>query len=200
MRTRPATAAARGESSRRSWLLQRYVRTEPPPPPGEIEGDLWVGDLTQHWQTRDATYYASLLEQYKIYVEMADRISARRGAANTYFLTLNTAASTVIGVFWQHPPRASAWVAVAPLLALLGQCAAWFSILRSYRQLNGAKYSVIGALEQRLPASPYWSAEWKALGKGMNPAQYWPLSHVEQWVPLFFALVYVTGFVILLST
>jgi hypothetical protein len=86
------------------------------------------------------------------------------------------------------------------VLALLGQCAAWFFIPRSYRQLNGAKYSVIGALEQRLPASPYWSAEWKALGKGTNPAQYWPLSHVEQWVPLFFALVYITGFVILLST
>jgi hypothetical protein len=84
------------------------------------------------------------------------------------------------------------------LIALLGQCVAWFWILRSYRQLNGAKYAVIGALEQRLPSSPYWSAEWRALGEGNNPAQYWPLSHVEQWMPFFFAVVYLTGFIALL--
>jgi hypothetical protein len=40
------------------------------------------------------------LEQYKIYVEMADRISARRGMTNTFFLTLNTAIFTAVGVFW----------------------------------------------------------------------------------------------------
>ncbi len=36
-------------------------------------------------------YQAVLLEQYKLYVEMADRVSARRALANTFFLTLNTA-------------------------------------------------------------------------------------------------------------
>jgi hypothetical protein len=59
---------------------------------------------------------------------------------------------------------------------------------------------VIGALERRLPASPYWSAEWTALGQGKDPAWYWPLSHVERWIPAFFAVVYVTGFVLLLIT
>jgi hypothetical protein len=101
-------------------------------------------------------------------------------------------------VFWQHPPKGSAVLAVAPLVALLGQCVAWFWILRSYRQLNAAKYAVIGALERRLPASPYWRAEWSALGQGKDPAQYWPLSPVEQVVPLFFAVVYLAGFVALL--
>jgi hypothetical protein len=32
-----------------------------------------------------------VLEQYKLYVEMADRLSARRALANTFFLTVNTA-------------------------------------------------------------------------------------------------------------
>ena len=34
-------------------------------------------------------YQAAVLEQYKLYVEMADRVSARRGLANTFLLTLN---------------------------------------------------------------------------------------------------------------
>jgi hypothetical protein len=194
------SAAADGVEGRGSRLLRRYLRTEGPPSVAVIEKSLWIGDDSERWQTRDGVYYTCLLEQYKIYVEMADRVSARRGLANTFFLTLNTIVSTVIGVFWQRPPSGPAWLAVAPLLALLGQCAAWFLILRSYRQLNGAKYAVVGALERRLPSSPYWSAEWKALGEGANPAQYWPVSHVEQWVPVLFAAVYATGFVLLLST
>jgi hypothetical protein len=139
-----------------------------------------------------------LLEQYKIYVEMADRISARRGLANTFFLTLNTIIFTLIGIFWQHPAQASRALVVVPWLVLLGQCLAWFWLLRSYRQLNSAKYAVVGALEERLPASPYWAAEWEALGHGQDPSRYWPLSHVEQLVPAFFAAAYTAGLVVLL--
>jgi hypothetical protein len=36
-------------------------------------------------------HQAAILEQYKLYVEMAERISQRRGLTNTFFLTLNTA-------------------------------------------------------------------------------------------------------------
>jgi hypothetical protein len=83
---------------------------------------------------------------------------------------------------------------VVPWLALVIQCLAWFWLLRSYRLLNTAKYAVIGAREERLPASPYWRGEWAALGQGRDPARYWPLSHVEQWIPGVFALAYTAGF------
>ena len=52
---------------------------------------------------------------------------------------------------------------------------------------------MIGALEERLPASPYWNAEWDALGNGEDKAIYWPLTHLEQWVPCVFAVTYVLG-------
>ena len=86
-----------------------------------------------------------------------------------------------------------------PLLMLLGQGFAWFYLLRSYRLLNAAKYEVVGALETRLPASPYWSAEWTALGGGKDRKKYWPLSHIESWIPVFFAVLYVAGFVALVA-
>jgi hypothetical protein len=36
-------------------------------------------------------WHSHLLDQYKLYVEMADRISQRRTSANTYFLSVNSA-------------------------------------------------------------------------------------------------------------
>ncbi|WP_371408743.1 hypothetical protein OG423_29285 [Micromonospora zamorensis] len=142
---------------------------------------------------------SAILEQYKIYVEMADRISARRGLTNTFFLSLNTLIATVAGVVWNNRAGVDAWYLLVPVAALLLQCGAWFWLLRSYRQLNSAKYIVIGALEERLPASPYWRAEWKALGEGRDPSRYWPLTHLEQWIPVSFALVYVAGFVVAIA-
>ncbi len=145
-------------------------------------------------------YQDAVLEQYKLYVEMADRISERRGLANTFFLTLNTAIVTAVAVFWKDHPSALIWWLVFPLIVVLGQCFAWFYLVRSYRHLNAAKYQVIGALEERLPASPYWRAEWLALGEGKDPRKYWPLTHIENWIPILFGTVYVVGFVALWAT
>ncbi len=179
-------------------FLDTYFRTAPTHSLKAVDRSLWSGDGTAEWNTRNETYHTTVLEQYKIYVEMADRVSARRGTTNTFFLTLNTVIATAIGMFWKDPPQASQWLLLAPWLTLLGQCLAWFWLLRSYRQLNTAKYAVVGALEKRLPASPYGSAEWSALGSGRNPARYWPLSHVESWIPAFFAVAYTAGFIALL--
>lgn len=144
------------------------------------------------------TYDAALLEQYKLYVEMADRISARRGLTNTFFLTINTGIAGLIAALHSFPTGTRAWWLAIPLVVILGQCYAWFYIVRSYRQLNGAKYRVVGALEEQLPASPFWRAEWWALGEGKDRALYWPLSHIEQWVPILFALTYLVGYLAIL--
>lgn len=60
-------------------------------------------------------YQGAVLEQYKLYVEMADRVSSRRGLANTFFLTLNSGILTVLAVFWKDPPSASEWLLAFPL-------------------------------------------------------------------------------------
>ena len=136
----------------------------------------------------------AVLEQYRLYIEMADRVSARRGLANSFFLPLNTGIFTLIAALGDHVAEAEPWWLVTPLVAVLGQCFAWFYMLRSYRLLNSAKYEVVGALEERLPASPFWRAEWWALGEGKDRSRYWPLSHIEQWMPVLFAAAYLSGF------
>ncbi len=163
--------------------------------PDDVRSRLWNSEVgAANYAEAGEKYQSAILEQYKIYVEMADRISARRGLANTFFLTLNTSVFTVVGALWSTQPHFASWALMFPLLALVGACAAWFYLVRSYRQLNTAKYEVIGAMEERLPASPYWRAEWKALGEGRDRSKYWPLTHLEQWMPILFAAIYVAGF------
>lgn len=101
-------------------------------------------------------------------------------------------------MFLKDKPDGPVLWLVFPLIAVLGQCCGWFYLVRSYRLLNSAKYEVIGALEERLPASPYWRAEWFALGEGKDRKKYWPLTHIEQWIPSLFASVYLVAFVMML--
>ncbi len=173
--------------------MRRYFVETSAPHADDVSDCLWNDDIDLARPDLQL-----LMDQYKLYVEMADRISARRSLANTFFLTLNTAVFAAVGLFWRDPPAAPPLLAVFPVAVLALQCLVWFWTIRSYRQLNAGKWAVVGALERRLPASPWWSAEWAALGRGEDPARYWPLTHLEQWVPLLFALAYVGGFLALL--
>lgn len=161
---------------------------------------LWnEGAETQLYGGKRKSYQLAVLEQYKLYVEMSDRISQRRGLANTFFLSLNTGILTAAAVLWERPVGWEPVWLVLPGMGLVGQCFAWFYLLRSYRLLNSAKYGVIGALEERLPASPYFRAEWHALGEGKDRRRYWPLTHIEKWIPILFAFIYLTGLIAALT-
>lgn len=166
----------------------------------ELRNRLWSDTVGPDSYDGQAAYQAAILDQYKLYVEMADRISQRRGLTNTFFITLNTLIFTTVGVFWKDRPDAPEWALLLPLVAVLAQCAAWYSLLRSYRLLNTAKYEVVGALEERLPASPYGRAEWAALGGGEDRTKYWPLTHIEKWVPLLFVVVYLAGYLAIVAS
>lgn len=191
---RPTAGGSTG-GRRRRWAA--YFIEGAPAHADDVAPDLWNDSSAQFTSKADRDV---VLAQYKLYVELTDRVSQRRGLANTFFLTLNTAIMTAIGVFWneQAGEVPDLWL-IFPLVALLTQCLTWYWTIRSYRQLNRVKWAVVGALESRLPASPWWRAEWVALDKGQNPARYWPLTHIEQTVPLVFAATYLAGFIAVLA-
>jgi hypothetical protein len=60
-------------------------------------------------------WYSHLLDQYKLYVEMADRISQRRTTANSYFLSVNSAILAFVGYLTQKDSTEFLW-----LLAVAG--------------------------------------------------------------------------------
>jgi hypothetical protein len=135
-------------------------------------------------------YQAQLLEQYKICVEMADRISARRQTANTFFLTLNTALLAFLGLVVEGEGRTTPlpW-ALAISGAGLILCYAWYRLVASYRSLNSGKFKVIHAIEHRLRVAPF-EAEWEALGRGKDASRHLPFTRVERRVPWIFAALY----------
>jgi hypothetical protein len=45
-------------------------------------------------------------------------------------------------------------------------------------------------MEKRVPASPFWAAEWKALGEGRDWRKYIPVSAVEHTAPVGFAALF----------
>jgi hypothetical protein len=158
-----------------------------------VEG-LWNENVSEDNYAKNQKYQDHLLEQYKVYVEMADRMSQRRNLANTFFLTLHTLILGVAGfVYEKGEIVAHRYVIIIPLLGVLALCYTWWRLVKSYRQLNSAKYKVVGEFEKRLPSSPYWSAEWNALGQGKDPKLYTPLTAVETWVPVIFGLLYIFG-------
>jgi hypothetical protein len=136
-------------------------------------------------------WYSHLLDQYKIYVEMADRISQRRATANSYFLTVNSAILAFVGYLTTKDLSSELWLISIAGLAL---CILWERLISSYRDLNTAKFKVIHKIEKRLPISPY-EAEWVAMGEGKNPELYRPISHIERGVPFLFMILHVIVFV-----
>nr|WP_185993843.1 hypothetical protein [Streptomyces benahoarensis] len=103
-------------------------------------------------------------------MEMADRVSARRNLANTFFLPLNSMVSAVVaGTSADLATRAPGWLLPTALMVLLGQCAAWAVMVRSHRQLNAAMFKVVHI----------------------------PLAYVEQWVLVIYCAAYLVGFMAL---
>lgn len=136
-------------------------------------------------------------ELYKLAVEMADRISARRGIANSFFLSVNTGLASFLGVIanprWYMP------------VAGLAFCVTWWALLKSYRDLNRAKFEVIVAMEEQLPVRVFGD-EWAFLKKTSAEAdnverkrrfsewteKYRELGQVERVVPVVFGAIYLT--------
>ncbi len=160
---------------------------------------LWNENISVENYGSKEQYYEHIFEQYKMFVEMTDRISTRRNLANTFFLTLHTLIIGVVGVVFENKLQlVNVWLIIFPLVAVLALCYVWWRILQSYRQLNAAKFKVIGEYERRLPSSPYVSAEWRSLGEGKDPKLYKPLTDVEKWIPQIFGLLYLIGSILII--
>jgi hypothetical protein len=132
-----------------------------------------------------------LLEQYKLYVESADRVSERRTSANNYLLSVNAFLVTLHGFLAGKGP-AGGWRFAVPVAGVL-VCLAWWVLIRSYRDLNTAKFKVVHEVEKHLPAALF-DREWQIAEPGKTAA-YRPLTHIEGWIPVLFAALYLALFV-----
>jgi hypothetical protein len=153
---------------------------------------------------------STVLDLYKLTVEMADRMSARRASANSFFVTIHSSLAAVVGVIGAVTQTKSKQPdeLTFGMLAAVGFVLSitWWVLLRYYRRLNTAKFEVINAIEESLPIQPY-TDEWKVLhpaeavlqgatnrarlGQWVKKKRHSEASLVEQVIPLVFAAIYV---------
>lgn len=133
-----------------------------------------------------------LIEQYKIYVEMADRVSSRRTQIGQFYISLLSGLlillSLVVGLGSFRNIMTMIFTAVSALGIAL--CIIWYVNIRSYKQLNEGKFRVIEDMEKQLPF-PCYVREWEVLKKGNKDGGYLQLTHVEKYVPIVLSVPFV---------
>lgn len=135
-------------------------------------------------------YKEHLFEQYKLYIESVEKTSDRRQHANNYFITINTALISLIGLSFQFKIFENlSWI--KSVLALVGIviCIVFWYLIRSYKQLNTGKFTVVHEIEKHLPLALY-KYEWEVLGEGKDNKKYYPFSHIELLIPWVFGVIY----------
>lgn len=132
-----------------------------------------------------------MLEQYKLYVEMADRVSSRRAQTNRFYISLLSILLALLSIVASIGAFSEILDIILLAMAILGiiLCALWWVNIRSYSQLNSGKFKVIHEMEKELPIAAY-DKEWEILGRGKQAGKYLQLTRVEQWVPLLLSIPY----------
>ena len=142
----------------------------------------------------DAGRDDAALKLYGTAVEMADRVSSRRGQANQFYLSIETLLLGVpalvgladTGGLESDPLRSTVLAAVGVLVSIT-----WWLQLRSYRQLNRAKFDVILTIEREHFEIRPFSDEWESLKQDRIPGwrgRYAELGTVERVVPVVFLI------------
>ena len=155
--------------------------------PGALEGKPLPGDQIQ-----------LAFDQYRLYLELTDRISERRQTANSFFVAVNTAVIALLGYInaEREPLRAQRFYFLVTIAGII-LCCLWYRIIRSYRDLNTARFAVVHQMETLLPLRPY-TAEWDLVGRGDVSRLYKPFTHIEIGVPWLFLALYALVFLSLI--
>lgn len=132
-----------------------------------------------------------LVEQYKLYVQMADNASERRSKTNAYYVSVTAAILVLAARFEWFAPADKFQAFGLILIAVLGMlvCLVWRANVTSFQQLNRAKFQVIHEMEERLPFSCY-RKEWEFLGRGTDRKRYLQLTQIERVLPLVLTISY----------
>lgn len=120
-------------------------------------------------------------------VEMADRVSQRRQAANSFYLSINTllvGGSAYLGTS-TSTIRTTLLISIAGILVSVY----WTRSIESYKTLNNAKFAVINKIEEDLLVSPY-TAEWAELDPDGDGKRHKPFHVTEKLVPKVFIAMY----------
>jgi hypothetical protein len=141
-------------------------------------------------------YVEHYLEQYRLYLHIFNATIERRQKSNEFFMGLNTAIIAFLGYIEvkdiEPAPSTPIIFLFVPVIGICF-CYSWFLMIRSYKNLNRAKFKVIHHIEKNLPLSNF-ETEWEILGRAKDKTKYRTLSSIEKNIPLIFSVLYVIVF------
>ncbi len=143
-----------------------------------------------HKKNYGRSFKADLLEQYKLYVQSADNVSARRVSSNRYLLTVNVAICALYGY-------QGLTLSLIPI-TIVGMLLSYLTwrIIKSHLDLNSIKFKIIHELEQHFPVALY-DYEWKLAEEGRGKT-YRLISNIELTISIVFLLLHFIILIIIL--
>lgn len=146
-----------------------------------------------------SNYYAHLLEEYKLYVQMSDNIGNRRAQNNVFFISILSALQLIPTLLSQSITSTAihgvAYIGTSVLGLVL--CYLWAANIQSYKQLSSAKFKVIHEIEKQLPFACY-DREWEFLGQGRDAKRYFQITRIEYYIPLLLSIPFLFVFIFML--
>ncbi len=127
-----------------------------------------------------------LIEQYKLYVQSADNVSARRVASIRNFFTISSALVALYGVQFAVF-REAVWLFPVPIVGI-ASAVAWLRIIKSHKDLNKIKFALVHEFEALLPARPF-KREWDRAEQGRG-STYKLVTDLESWFPWLFIAIH----------
>ncbi|MCE7995105.1 MAG: hypothetical protein HEP71_24210 [Roseivirga sp.] len=137
----------------------------------------------------------TILEQYQLFVEMADRVSERRLKTNQFYIGIISGLLGVLAFSFGNSNLdilADSQNSIILTIAILGLVlnVIWFINIRSFRKLNSGKFMVIHEMEALLPFQPY-DREWDIIKRGEKKNNYFQLSRIEQYLPIVLSVPFI---------
>ena len=130
------------------------------------------------------------MEIYKLHAELADRVSQRREGANRLHVTLLIGLVMLLAALLRFGSGDVPQDLLQLVIGVGGVSVSlsWTIVIRSYNQLNSAKYKVLQELEIYLNFA-YFTKEWNLLTQNENKNRYWQLTKVERILPVLFGIL-----------
>jgi len=131
-----------------------------------------------------------LIEQYKLYVDSAQKISEARNQTNKFFISVLSVIITLVALFIENVDKTykSICTLVIGIFGLV-LCMIWASSILSYKKLNAAKFVVIHEIEKNLPIACF-EKEWEIVQKSSNKHKR-TLTKVEIKLPVILAIPFI---------
>lgn len=132
-----------------------------------------------------------IIDLYKFYVRSAESVTQRRQTANSFFLTLN---ASLLGLNGYLTIGKDVSLGVSFMVIVLTGIIAsysWYRLIRSYQQLNTAKFHLIHQIENHVPFQLFHE-EWQGLAHGRDKRIYHQSTSIEMQVPIIFIGLHVS--------